>query len=204
MLHKSWNWTSFRIFLPSSGFLTCSLIYRFVFCNRNLDRAFFPHFFTRWPHNYLPVWLNSWIWDQINSLHINEHIKYKEHINSKSVICLLALQAAFSKGITFRFALHQVQDWACSSGHFWSLLLSLKSCRICWNNPCGGQLWLPKEMQNTEVYSLSASPDYGLFFIVKKGWEISLSLSASVFFFNFPIFSFFSIFLHFLCHLSFL
>lgn len=158
--------------------------------------GFFPHFFTWWPYNYLPVWLNSWIWDRINFLHINEHIKYKEHINSKSVICLLALQATFSKGITLHYALHQEQDWACSSGHCWNVPLSLPKHRICWNNPYGRQLWLPKEMQNTEVYSLSASPDYGLYFIVKKSWEISLSLSASVFFLISPFFFFF-FFLHF-------
>lgn len=129
MLHKLhvWNWILFRIFLSSSGFVTCSLIYRLVCCNRDLDGVFFPHFFTWWPHNYLPAWLNSWIWDQINSLHINEHIKYKEHINSKSLICLLALEGTFSKGITLHFALHQVQDWACSSGGCWNVLLSSKS-----------------------------------------------------------------------------
>lgn len=43
MLHKlhAWNWTLFKIFLPSSGFVTCSLIHRLVFCNRDLDRVFF-------------------------------------------------------------------------------------------------------------------------------------------------------------------
>lgn len=122
------------------------------------------HFLTRWSSNYLFLWLNSWIWDQIlfffffciemNQFQISDFLNYMVRSPNSSFYII-----HFTKSKT-ELAVPEIAKIS---------YYVHPNSTIRQHSPYGGQLWLPEEMQYTKVYSLSAANHMAfLFWLIRE------------------------------------